>query len=58
MNAHRYRVNQIKVSFGIFSIIKTASDKNFFAIEIKGKVLSLSKFSGYLVMVKTVTIRH
>ena len=55
---NRYWVNQKKVLFGIFNIIKTAWDEIFFAIEIKGKVLSLSKFSRYLVMVKTVKIRH
>ena len=49
---------QKKVLFLIFSIIKTAWDKKFFAIEMKGKVLSLSKFSRYLVMFKTVKIRH
>ena len=31
---------------------------NFFAIEIKNKVLSLSKFSQYMVIVKIVKTRH
>ena len=53
-----YRVIHKKVSFGIFSIIKTAYDKKFFAIEILDKVFSLSRFSRYLVIVKIVKIRH
>ena len=56
--ATRYQAIHKMVSFCIFSIIKTALDKKIFAIEVRGKVLSLSKFLKYLVMVKIVKIRH
>ena len=39
-----YRVVKKKVSFGIFSIIKTMYDIEFFTVKTTGKVLSLSKF--------------
>ena len=40
----RYRVVKKKVSFGIFSIIKTTYDIEFFTVKTTGKILSLSKF--------------
>ena len=40
----KYRVVKKKVSFGIFSIIKTTYDIEFFTVKTTGKVLSLSKF--------------
>ena len=46
-----------KVSFGIFSIIKTTYGENFSAVKITDKVLSLSKFRRYLVSVKIVKMR-
>ena len=39
-----YRVIQKKVTIGIFSIMETTLNRNFFAIEITDQVLSLSKF--------------
>ena len=53
-----YRVILKEVSFGIFSIISVSKEENNFTIESKDKVLSLSKLSGYLVIVKIVKIRH
>ena len=45
----RPQVHQIqgglkKVSFGIFSIIKTTYDIDFFTVKVSGKILSQSKF--------------
>ena len=40
----RYRVIQKKVTIGIFSIMETTLNRNFFAIEITDQKLSLSKF--------------
>ena len=39
-----YRVVTRKFSLGIFSIIKTTYNVNFFTVKITDKVLSLSKF--------------
>ena len=39
-----YRVVKKKVSFGIFSIIESTYDIDFFTVKITGKILSLSKF--------------
>ena len=39
-----YRVVKKKVSFGIFSIIKTTYDIDFFTVKTTDKILSLSKF--------------
>ena len=47
-----------KVSFGIFSIIKTTKNRNIATVKFIDKVPSLSKFSRYLVKVKIVKIRH
>ena len=53
-----YWVSPKKLSFGIFSIIKTTSDKNFFTVEITDSGLPLNKPRRYLVDVKIVKIRH
>ena len=45
-----------KYTVGIFSNIETTQNRNFFAIEIMNKKLSLSKFSRHLVNVKIVNI--
>ena len=44
LDATTYRVVKKKVSFGIFSIIKTTYDIDFFTVKITDKILSLSKF--------------
>ena len=53
-----YRVILKKVSFGVFRTILVYKAKKNFTIKSKYKVLSLSKFSYYLVMVKIIKIRH
>ena len=47
-----------KASFGIFIIILVSKEENNFDKESKDKVLSLSKFLWYLVIVKNIKIRH
>ena len=54
----RYRVILKKVSFGVFSIIMVLKDETNFTMKNKDRVLSLSKFSWYLAMVKIIKIRH
>ena len=53
-----YRVILKKVSFGIFRTFLVSKEEKNFTIESKDKALFLSKFSGYLVIVKIIKIRH
>ena len=53
-----YRVILKKVLFGIFSIILVSKEQKNFTMKSKDEVLSLSKFSWYLAIVKIIQIRH
>ena len=47
-----------KVSFGIFSIILVSKEEKNSSVESNDNMLSLSKFSWNLVIVKIIKIRH
>ena len=54
----KYRVILKTVLFGIFDIILVSKEEKDFTVKSKYKVLSLSKFSWYLAIVKIIKIRH
>ena len=54
----RYQVILEKVSFGIFSIILVSKEEKNSSVESNDNMLSLSKFSWNLVIVKIIKIRH
>ena len=53
-----YRVILKKVSFGIYSAILVSKEEKNFTVNSEDKVLSLSKFSGCLAVIKIIKIRH
>ena len=57
-NQKKYRVILKKLSFRFFRIILVFKEEKEFTIESKEKMLSLSKFSWYLVIIKIIKIRH
>ena len=54
----KYRVIFKKVFFGVFRIILVYKEDKDFPMESIDKMLSLKKFSWYLVIVKIIKIRH